>query len=385
MGKGNRQGDSSFQDSPAETLAWVNDAPDSPLGARRVVSMWGGRVSLGISSHKITYRGKALERRFLGSGHKWTFYPSGIAYESSARGGNHEGNTDGGKRGVINGWSTRSRQRMREFLVSHVAPRGWSSWGVTFEVPGDVRGCTVKHYAELWRVMGQWVQRQGWGMVWRLELQKRNAPHWHCLLIAPAEFCEVTKGCLWEKWALYLDHYLPVPPHKADTSFRNKEGVTVYRWAVWGRSCYTTEPYFRRSLWAGAEEHCIDVKGDGSSGSWLRYLQDHATKYKQAQVADGAGWGRHWGVVGRKYFREAEGVEIRASRRAVWFAVRRWLRRLRSPSVPAPSAPFGRRIRRVPAGFVTGRRVVFGKPETHKRMIEYAEKLYGSGKKTGDD
>jgi len=41
-------------------------------------------------------------------------------------------------RGEIKEWSSSSRRRMREYLVSHEAPKGWKTEGLTLTVPGPV-------------------------------------------------------------------------------------------------------------------------------------------------------------------------------------------------------------------------------------------------------
>jgi len=52
--------------------------------------------------------------------------------------------------------------------------------------------------------------------------------------------------------------------------------------------------------WPGAHLRAVDVKEKGDDGAWMRYMQDHASKSKQEQIAIGIG--RQWGVIGRKHF-----------------------------------------------------------------------------------
>jgi hypothetical protein len=124
----------------------------------------------------------------------------------------------------------------------------------------------------------------------------------------------------------------------------------------------------------GAEDRafCGSVDdGAHQQGAWLRYLQDHASKSKQEQVA--ASMGRHWGVVGRRLFRTVGPSSVE---RLTDVQLNRFLRayqRLATPSVRCECAPFGRRLGfRCRRGSGHGSAVVFGRTETHLRLVEWA-------------
>jgi len=232
---------------------------------------------------------------------------------------------------------------MRGYLVKHGPPEGWKSWGITLTIPGAaipskaaIRG--------LWYEFSKAILRRGWAMVWRLEVQTRGMPHWHCLLITPGDEdrSSVSKW-LWHRWASFVDRL---------------------------------EPDFQRSRMRGTGNRMISVEGDsdrGGPGIWKRYLQDHASKVKAEQVADG--WGRHWGIVGRRLFVLIVPRVVDMTRRTGEYArVLRCLRRMWRRRVHDERFPFGSRLGRGPrrGRIGTGVAAVFGRVETVERLLAWA-------------
>ena len=140
------------------------------------------------------------------------------------------------------------------------------------------------------------------------------------------------------------------------------------------------------SKWPGAWMYSIDVQGDGGRGAWLRYLQDHATKAKQEQIAQG--FGRHWGVVGRAHFAEQEpDGEMVFSCRESYFRFWRAYHRLTQPVISYrlrrenTGAKFasrifdGRSLGWSSSRGIYGTSVWFSKAATVQRLWEWAESL----------
>lgn len=334
-------------------------------------------VPLGISWHKIENK-ESVGSPDIENGLYWSVYPSGLIYHGTkANEGNIKNLEGADKRGKISGWSKSSRRRMRDYMIKHSALPGWSMWGVSFTIPGQppsscVSTLTYTDLKEFWRRFTEWIKNQGWGMIWRLELQERGMPHWHCLLIVPFNDHEWLDAKLRAKFAYYMDKCLKPPLYEYRKTITARDGTTVYCWSVVGRLCHTTVPSFSRSQWDG-EEHQVDLsdKDKGGEGAWLRYLQDHASKHKQEQI--GVDVGRHWGVVGRRVFVELKPLTIAPTSKKAYFRVRRWMRRLRSPVIQG-------KIRKLSGGqFLIGDRVVFGSIETHTRMMMYAAMLDRDG------
>jgi hypothetical protein len=120
----------------------------------------------------------------------------------------------------------------------------------------------------------------------------------------------------------------------------------------------------------GADNHAVDHQAGGDSGSWMRYLQDHASKSKQEQVGEDIG--RHWGVIGRASFERVlpdKSVEMNDQQYA---RVLRVLQRLATPRLENPESVFGRSLaRRVRRGS-RGRSVWYSRPETIARIVAWA-------------
>ena len=99
--------------------------------------------------------------------------------------------------------------------------------------------------------------------------------------------------------------------------------------------------FSNRMFLPGASQYCVDCQVEGGNSAWLRYLQDHATKTKQEQLAVNAG--RHWGITGHKQFEVADFKNVTDITTKEYYRILRWLQRMATPRVPDPRAPFGRR------------------------------------------
>jgi hypothetical protein len=302
----------------------------------------------------------------------------------------------GGQKGNISGWSSASRRNMREFLVQNTFPEGWQCVGGSFTVPGEDIGPVTAHFKELIRQFGQFIQRKmSGGMVWRMELQTRKMPHLHTLIIVPNRPEGWTfQGkifSLWEflrwVWFYYIDSVLPSLP---GTGLENI-GFAVGRYVGWysvedifpGKEgqietaiAYNWKPEYSRHCRPWAWKYAVDIQQGGGSGAWLRYLQDHATKAKQGQVAENMG--RHWGVVGRNTFQPVEDVQEYVLSAKQYAHVIRQGGRLACPRVKDARALFGYRLGYIPhrGRIGCGRAVVFSSSETYLKIIREALRLY---------
>jgi len=197
--------------------------------------------------------------------------------------------------GDIKGWSLASRRRMREWLMTHNGPSGWSSVAIDLTFPAMPVGSpdvviTRQDAISVFRAFAMRLTRAGWGLVWRLEVQPRKKtkradlrgipqPHYHCIGVCPPGVDPMSAR----------DHWL----------------------AVLGP----------RGAVPGAVEHAARVAVcDDWTGARIRYLHDHASKAKLEQVA--AGWGRHWGVIGRGAFELETGKRADLTREQEWIAAR---------------------------------------------------------------
>lgn len=266
---------------------------------------------------------------------------------------------------------------MREFMLIHEPAEGWSTYGVTLTIPGPVM--EIGKAKSLFARWCQYVEREMKACaVWRVEIQDRGALHWHCLVCvdnkSPVRAINIRAGewkpwgivrvdqMDWIRWAWFkaLDdagpqHFSPAYVSGAGTQ--------------WAHRICDVESLMQLP---GAWEHAVDVRPDDGRGAWKRYLQDHASKVKQAQVIEYGG--RHWGVVGRKRFMAADVVGLAELSDRQYYAVVRGLQRLATPQLRArrERCPFGRRLgRRIRRGS-WGASVWFSRPATCQRLIEWA-------------
>jgi len=241
----------------------------------------------------------------------------------------------GGKRGKCKGWSPASRRRLREVLLNYRPESGYRQVDMTFTIPGDLP--SREDWQALFGRFKKSVERLAACMVWRLELQERGAPHLHCLVGVPPSY------------RLKLGREIV---HGSDVA------AEVGR--LWKRALGD------RMAVRGADRHAVDYHEEGGGGHWLRYLCDHASKAKQAQVA--VGWGRHWGVIGKGHMVKLPGESISLTPQQ-WPRLVRTLRRLCRRSIPADCA-FGFKLGYAPRRGYWGRSVWFVAPTTLKRIVE---------------
>lgn len=316
--------------------------------------------------------------------------------------------TIGGPRGKITGWTSASRRRFRRALIElePSAGRDVACVGCTFTVPGPVLPASV--YRELWVWFGKALDKARVGLIWRMEIQRRGALHWHGIAVgsasgsarwwgshfqaseafewSPGKSAHFLSNRLRELWSAALDHlgaftYEPaVPLSDASSEWAGDISRVPYADAPTVPLALQTErgrtsgvlatPTL--SSWPGASERAYggEVGADGWSGAWLRYLQDHASKLKQEQVAQAMG--RHWGIAYRRGFRPrpADGSET-LTERQYWRFVR-CLQRLATPSRHA-SCVFGRRLGYRQRRGTVGESVWFTRPETVRKAVAWAK------------
>lgn len=265
-----------------------------------------GQVRLGLlQSTRPGEETRPLKSTIAGCG--IVVYSKGVRYRPSAtvwRGQTPPVRTAGD----IKGWSLQSRRRMREFLMTHIAPVGFRTVAVDLTYPALPVGSESpvvgrEDAISIFRAFAKRLTRAGWGFVWRLEVQPRKTtrrqdicgmaqPHYHCIAICPAD-CE------------------PMLAKDAWLSVLGERGKV-----------------------RGAAEHAANVAVcDGWSVARIRYLQDHATKAKYEQIA--VGWGRHWGVVNRGVWAEDKGemASLTLSEQYVAARILRKLIRRRIPDI----------------------------------------------------
>lgn len=266
---------------------------------------------------------------------------------------------EGFKRGKVSEWSPKSRMRLRRFLLEHESVKPCHEVNVTLTVPGPVT--TTEEKKLLWHTYSRKMTNAGVSIVWRLEVQKRGAAHWHCLFYVPKRSDGMDVHFVhWEINHLWLKSLRKLGPCAGEY-----QGAMI-----------TVES---RDKWPFADKYAVHVdvgmnEQGGKRWAWRRYMQDHVSKGKQEQLA--VGFGRHWGVVGRDGFRKSVPDEVlNLSDRQFW-AFLRWSQRLISGTIRCDKAPFGRkRGKRFMRGS-KGKSVYFSEPKTMERLARHALSIH---------
>lgn len=231
--------------------------------------------------------------------------------------------------------------------------------GVTLTIPGPA--LPVKRAQAIFHRFSQSAQEAGFCFVWRVEIQKRGALHWHLITGGSGgeDGEEFGKFKLSVKWWNALEDEGP---------FRFDPPVLC------GKDMLISE-VSSLMAWPGACLHSVDVKKKGDSGAWMRYMQDHTSKAKQEQIA--VGIGRQWGIVGRKHFIKCVPETVAKLTDIERDRFLRVLQRMATPRVVDARCPFGyRHGKRYQRGRV-GKSVWFeeaARLSAVRRMIEWAKR-----------
>jgi hypothetical protein len=328
------------------------------------MSVENEKLSVSTESFSKTERVKQYKRMVTRRSQKCQveYFKSGVALKVSFP---IVQKTGGGLRGNIREWSSASRRRLRIFMLQNIAPAGWDTLGVSFTVPG--KPLTVKQTKKLWDNFRLSLKREQVGMVWRLEVQQRGAVHWHCITIVPHELQQTPSLTLggWTEWIVTKKWF------EALDSLGEYTHDKIQNFGF-GQSGYFVG---LRSYMQGALQHAVDVQEDGGRGAWLRYIQDHASKSKQEQMP--VGFGRHWGVIGKRFFQQQKGNTVEVDTKS-YYRFLRMYRRLCTPSYQCPGKPFNRSLGFRPGRGARGVSVWFSKPETVRKLQDWAsnEKNY---------
>jgi hypothetical protein len=222
------------------------------------------------------------------------------------------GHPVGGRRGAITGFSRASARRLRErMVVARPAEAGdFIRVGLTLTIPGDVAfegdylaPDYLKETQRTWDAFRISLARAfpsvGW--FWRVEMQQRRAPHWHLVGLVPLSLFGLSRGDGWALLSNRSKRWRETPWGQAWVSFEAHVcGLWLRRLLSWDDE----GSGLARALLPGASSHAAHLElVSGSSG--IRYVCDHESKHKQAQL----GWrGRQWGIVNQGALSQEKGV-----------------------------------------------------------------------------
>ena len=248
------------------------------------------------------------------------------------------------RRSKIKTFSRQSAARLRRRLVQTKGPDGWRLFAASLTVPGPL--ITDVQWRRVWSVFRQKLRRYGKNtFIWRIELQERGQPHAHCV-----GWGKYGATRIHEYW---LDSLGVLGPYEGPASIdfegyvRCSDGNHSEFKPGWITCTH-------RGVWPGAEEHAVDIQSlDGDCTGWWRYIASHTSKSKQAQL----GWqGRQWGTVNGRLLdlEEPELIELKGK------AADKTVRGLRKVTGCRHASGHGRQS-------------WFDKPETSRRLCEWAE------------
>lgn len=209
-------------------------------------------------------------------------YPLGIHIDSPLKGQSSRNCGGGGVhrlRGEIGTFSTASRRRMREAMLTLYIDEAHLV-GSTFTVPwkGSDFSPLMDEFRECWNRYGVAFRRSfpHSAIIYRVELQERGAPHVHALVWLDKSDASAVGGA---------PVVLPTADVVGFASLSLRE--------MWLRSV----PNLHRGSYRAFSRYGVKVEPIPDAGAMFRYLADHASKHKQAQLGYK---GKQWGIIGHK-------------------------------------------------------------------------------------
>jgi len=139
-----------------------------------------GPESPWYSPHTGTKTSNILRDIALRDGHFFVqIYPFGVMLESRCKVSIKP--PEAGKKGQILGFSHEAARRLREAFIKLHVP-GWSLWAFTLTTH---RAFAPVDWRAIMKRFRMALKRAGWAGIWRVELQKRRAPHAHVAFWLP--------------------------------------------------------------------------------------------------------------------------------------------------------------------------------------------------------
>lgn len=220
-------------------------------------------------------------------------YPYGLHIDSPLKGVKIGGPSDdiavGDRRGKITGFSAAARRRMREAMLTLHIPDG-RLVGLTLTVPWKATDFEplMDEFRECWHRFAVAFRRKfpESAIIYRVELQTRGAPHIHALT-----------------WLAPADAPTAVPAPVAGAAVVADAVASFVLRDLWSRS--VTD--LHHGSIAGFEEYGVKVEPIADAGAMFRYLADHASKHKQAQLGYK---GKQWGIVARANLTRRESISL---------------------------------------------------------------------------
>jgi hypothetical protein len=169
----------------------------------------------------------------------------------------------GGRRGSITSWTPGSRRRMvRALAECSLTGHGWSMLTLTY--PGDwiaVAPSPEVAHEHLRSLQKRWERRFGRARgAWKLEFQRRGAPHFHLLIQLPAVALSVIRAWVARQW------YEIVGSHD-ERHLRAGTSVDV-SWRGWDGPSAIARYFGKHGLWTTKEyQHDVPEAWD-TSGRW---------------------------------------------------------------------------------------------------------------------
>lgn len=202
------------------------------------------------------------------------------------------------KRGKVNGFSDKSRKRILELIATMnykaMAKKAWPLF-ITLTYPK-----TWPTMEESKRHLKNFIQRmrnrfKGFTAIWKLEFQKRGAPHYHFVVFGLSYW---NKEEVRSVWSEIIGEVARTNIQKA----KSQKGALCYATKMFNAMGYMTKKEPGAGHGAGGDPQGGARQNGQGAGAVLVYAPYlHESGIDLLELQDGEEWqGRVWGIVGRE-------------------------------------------------------------------------------------
>lgn len=222
-------------------------------------------------------------------------YPSGCHVPAETT--NPTGKGSGVARGKITGFSDDSRRRLRMALLSMGLTVPYFQYGATLTVPWSndwVKSnldASLVEFRAAWHRFAVSFRRAlpDCALIYRVELQQRRAPHIHAIIYTPAARADGADT--------------PAPVRGVPGAAAVPKWLFSHVLVLWIKAV----PDLHGGSLGGFARHGVKVQAIPDNGAMLRYMCDHASKSKQAQLGYE---GKQWGIVNKSIMAKNPGEAL---------------------------------------------------------------------------
>ena len=233
----------------------------------------------------------------------------------------------------IKTFSRGASRRMRKFLIQNKFKDKFHQFGLTLTIPGyPLNEKTLKKLFNRFRTNSKRMPFE-FGAVARVETQARGQLHYHLICgVTTDNEDEIVKE-MEKLWIKTLKAIGTIPKEHTGTfsePIRIEPSEVTETFDYWQsiEDAYELNKSKAKRKFIYSKACQVELFPTQEYGNWLRYLNDHATKFKKDQIHSYNI--RHWQIINKEAFERCPGERTILDDN-LFFQICRWLSRMQTP------------------------------------------------------